>query len=77
MQFHSIDAAPGQTKEAITGRLLEPAGKGLGQFDGLVLDSQTTNSDTICANVARRSGGVAVLDLPGAARNLLESARFA
>ena len=75
--FRSIDAAPGQTKEAITGRLLELGGKGLGQFDDLVLDSQTTNGGIICANVARRSGGVAVLDLPGAARNLLESARFA
>ena len=51
--FHSIDAAQGQAKEAITGRVLELGGKGLGQFDGLVLDSQTTNGDIICANVAR------------------------
>lgn len=50
---------------------MELGGKGLGQFDGLVLDSQTTSGDIICANVARRSGG-AVLDLPGAARTFLK-----
>lgn len=73
--FHSIGAIPGQAKEAITGRLLELGGKGLGQFDGLVLDSQTTNGDIICANVARRSGGVAVLDLqvlPGTFSKVLD-----
>jgi len=55
-----VDAWPGETKQAISGILLELGRHFRGNLDGLALHRHGSESDIICANGARSTGTVAV-----------------
>lgn len=48
----SINAAPCETEESVSGALDELGGHLVGKLDGLVLDCEATNCDVVCADRA-------------------------
>jgi len=73
---HRVNRAKRETQQTVSRALLELRREILCQFDGLVLDSQTTDSDIVGPDTAGGSGLVAVGDLPGRPRRLVEGARL-
>ena len=61
---HIVGTAKAETKDAVTDILLELVGDGVGQFDRLLLDTESTDDDSVCTDGARRIGKVIIRDLP-------------
>ena len=61
---YSIDTAKSETKDAVTDTLLELVGDSIGNFDRLLLDTESADDDSVCTDGAGGIRNVAVNDPP-------------
>lgn len=70
-----VDVAEGEPNQAVGVTILSEGGRNLlGSFDSLRGNSQTSDRDLVLVDIAAGGAAVAVLDVPGSARDLLGSA---
>lgn len=73
----SVKVGESKTDEAISVGVLDKRLRdGVGQLDGLALDLNTSDSDSVSTNGSGSTGAVTVADLPLSTLSLLESSRL-